>query len=51
MFGRANPKPKPPTYDADDMLRMKAAEEADALRLRRRDAAAVAASLGKEHGA
>ena len=45
LYGRANPKPKPPTYDAEDMLRMKAAEEADALRIRERDAATVAASI------
>lgn len=46
LYGRANPKPKAPTYDAEDMLRMRAAEEAAALRLRARDAAAVSASLG-----
>lgn len=52
MYGRSNPKPRPPTYDAEDMIRMKAAEESDALRLRERDAAAVAASLAwKGNGA
>jgi hypothetical protein len=35
---------------AEDMLRMKNAEEADALRLRHRDAAAVAALLGWKGG-
>lgn len=48
LFGRSNPKPKAPTYDAEDMLRMKAAEEADLLKLRDREAAAMAASLGWE---
>ena len=29
MYGRANPKPEPPSYDAEDMRKMRAAEEKD----------------------
>ena len=34
MYGRANPKPIPPSYDADDMRAMRAAEERAALEAR-----------------
>ena len=43
MYGRANPKPAPPSFDADDMRRMRAAEERDLRLARERDAAAAAA--------
>ena len=43
MYGRANPKPTPPSFDADDMRRMRAAEERDLRLARERDAAAAAA--------
>lgn len=38
MYGRANPKPTPPNFDADDMRKMRAAEEARLLTLREDDA-------------
>ena len=31
MYGRANPKPIPPSYDAEDLRAMKAVEEREAL--------------------
>lgn len=34
MYGRANPKPLPPSFDAEDMRKMRAAEETRLLRLR-----------------
>jgi hypothetical protein len=34
MYGRANPKPAPPSYDAEDMRAMRAAEERAALEAR-----------------
>jgi len=34
MYGRANPKPAPPSFDAEDMRKMRAAEETRLLRLR-----------------
>ena len=34
MYGRANPKPVAPSYDADDMRAMRAAEERAALEAR-----------------
>ena len=49
MFGRANPKPAPPTYDADDMRKMAAAETARLERLRAADqsSASLAASASR----
>lgn len=34
MYGRANPKPLPPSYDADDLRAMRAAEARAALEAR-----------------
>jgi hypothetical protein len=34
MYGKANPKPLPPSYDAEDMRAMRAAEERAALEAR-----------------
>ena len=31
LYGRAQPKPRPPEFDAEDMRRMKAREETDLL--------------------
>ena len=42
MYGRANPKPEPPSYDAEDMRKMRAAEEKDLLRARAAEASAAA---------
>jgi len=33
MYGRSNPKPKAPAFDAEDMMRMKAADEKQGLTL------------------
>jgi hypothetical protein len=41
MYGRANPKPKPPEFDAEDMRRMKAREETDLLAVRADEAATL----------
>ena len=41
MYGRANPKPKPPEFDAEDMRRMKAREETDLLAVRAEEAATL----------
>ena len=38
LYGRAQPKPRPPEFDADDMRRMKAREETDLLLAREKDA-------------
>ena len=46
MYGRANPKPEPPSYDAEDMRKMRAAEEKDLLRIRAAEAHASARSSG-----
>ena len=40
MYGRANPKPEPPSYDAEDMRKMRDAEEKDLLRVRAAEASA-----------
>ena len=37
MYGRANPKPTPPSFDADDVRKMRAAEEARLLAARADD--------------
>ena len=34
MYGRANPKPEPPKFDAEDMKNMRAAEETRLLKAR-----------------
>ena len=41
LYGRAQPKPRPPEFDADDMRRMKAREETDLLAARAADAATL----------
>lgn len=46
MYGRANPKPEPPSYDAEDMRKMRAAEEKDLLRIRAAEANASARLSG-----
>ena len=46
MYGRANPKPEPPSYDAEDMRKMRAAEEKDLLRIRAAEANASALMSG-----
>ena len=46
MYGRANPKPEPPSYDAEDMRKMRAAEEKDLLRARAAEASAAARGSG-----
>ena len=44
MYGRANPKPAPPSYDADELRAMRAAEERAALEAR---ASGTGASRGR----
>ena len=46
MYGRANPKPEPPSYDAEDMRKMRDAEEKDLLRARAAEASAAARGSG-----
>jgi len=46
MYGRANPKPEPPSFDAEDMRKMRAAEEKDLLRVRAAEADAAARRSG-----
>lgn len=46
MYGRANPKPEPPLFDAEDMRKMREAEERSMLKLRAADADATARTLG-----
>ena len=46
MYGRANPKPEPPSFDAEDMRKMRAAEEKDLLRARAAEADAAARRSG-----
>jgi len=41
LYGRAQPKPRPPEFDADDMRRMKAREETDLLAARAAEAATL----------
>lgn len=41
MYGRANPKPEPPSFDAEDMRKMRDANEMTVMRLRAADADAA----------